>query len=157
MTDPVRLEHRLEGGRRRYLAHLLSAGALRFLALLLLGAFALVVIGALLARVPEAPYVLAALLVGGALTAIGLCVVRPLVEAPSLKPYALLAEDRFPEARSLLVNALELAPASASGTLVEALVHEARVRADGLALDRLAPQALPRRWAAALGAGVLLW
>jgi len=157
MTDPVRLEHRLEGGRRRYLAHLLSAGALRLLALLLLGTFALVVLGALLARVPEAPYLLAALLVGGVVSGLGLCVVRPLVSAPSLKPYALLAEDRFPEARSLLVNALELAPAAGAGSLSEALVHEARVRADGLALDRLAPPALPRRWAAALGGGVLLW
>ena len=157
MTDPVRLEQRLALGRRRFLAHLLSAGTLRFLALTLLGAFVLVVVGALLARVPEAPYVLAALLVGGIVTGIGLCVVRPLVAAPGLKPYALLAEDRFPEARSLLVNALELAPASASGTLVEALVHEARVRADGLALDRLAPPALPKRWAGALGAAVLLW
>ena len=98
MTDPVRLEHRLEGGRRRYLANLLSAGALRFLAFVLLGTFALVVLGALLARVPEAPYVLAALLVGGIVAGIGLCVVRPLVAAPALKPYALLAEDRFPEA-----------------------------------------------------------
>ena len=166
MTDPVALEGRLAQGRRRFLAHVACAGTLRFLALAALGLFGLVVLGALFARVPEAPYVLAALALGGAITGLGLCVARPLLSAPELKQYALLAEDRFPEARSLLVNALELAPAAVpssgapragSHDLVNALVHEARRRADGLELRRLAPPALPRRWALALGGATLLW
>lgn len=160
MTDPVALEGRLAGGRRRFLAHLACAGALRFAALAMFGLFALVVLGALLARVPEAPYALAALALGGTITGLGLCVARPLLTAPVLKEYALLAEERFPEARSFLVNALELAPGAAgpqSHDLVLALVHEARRRADGLELGRLAPSPLPRRWVFALGGSVALW
>jgi hypothetical protein len=155
MTDPVRLSARLGEGRRRYLAHLATAGVLRFLALAALFLFALVALGALLARVPEAPYALAALALGGLVTGLGLLVARPLAVAPGLKPYALLAEERFPEARSLLVNGLELAPSG--NALAQALVHEARVRADGLALQDLAPSALPRRWALVLGGAVALW
>jgi hypothetical protein len=67
----------------------------------------------------------------------------------------LLAEERFPEARSLLVNALELAPVG--GPLVEALSAEARTTANRIALDRLAPPPMPRKWAGLLGVAVLLY
>ncbi len=162
MTDLRALETRLAAGRRRFLAHVACAGALRFASVAALGLFALVVVGALFARVAELPYALAALALGGAVAALGLCVARPLVAAPELKQYALLAEERFPEARSLLVNALELAPAAApssggSGSLVTALVGEARRRADGLAFAQLAPRALPGRPLLALGGAVVLW
>ena len=152
MTD---VKERLGEGRRRYLAHVATAGVLRLFAATALFVFALVVVGALFARVPELPYALAALAIGGIVTALGLFVARPLASAPGLKPYALLAEERFPEARSLLVNAIELAPTG--GPLVEALVSEARTTAHGLALDRLAPPAMPRRWTALLGAAALLY
>ncbi|MEP7028595.1 MAG: hypothetical protein ABI960_08360, partial [Candidatus Eisenbacteria bacterium] len=164
MTDRSALEARLAAGRRLLLAHVACAGALRFAATVALGLFALVALGALFARVAELPYVLAALALGGAVTALGLCLGRPLVAAPELKQYALLAEERFPEARSLLVNALELAPVAASpgpappaGALVTALVGEARRRADGLAFAELAPRALPRRPMLALAGGAVLW
>ena len=161
--DPIALENVLTSGRRRFLAQVAGAGALRLVALGALGLFALVAVGALLARVPEAPYALAALAGGGLVTLFGLCLVRPLLTAPPLKQYALLAEERFPEARSLLVNALELAPVGGGTTtggssdLVGALVGEARRKADGLELARLAPRVLPRPWALALGAAALVW
>jgi len=152
MTD---LTTRLGEGRRRYLANLASAGALRFASAFALFVFALLVLGALFAHVPELPYALAALALGAFVTAVGIFLVRPLASAPGLKPYALLAEDRFPEARSLLVNAIELAPVG--GPLVEALSAEARSTAHGLALEKLAPPALPRRWAGLLGLAVALY
>ena len=156
-NDRSALETRLAEGRRRFLAHVACAGALRFAAVFALGLFALVALGALLPRVAELPYALAAIALGGTVTALGLCIARPLATSPEIKEYALLAEERFPEARSLLVNALELTPAAGSPDLVTALVGEARRRADTIELTRLAPRALPKRPARALGGAALLW
>src|SRR6185295_7090357 len=117
---------------------------------------------ALLARVAEVPYVLAALAAGSAVVALGLCLVRPLLSVPPLKEYELLAEERFPEGRSLFVNALELVPQTAGGArgssdLVFALAHEANRRAGGLDLAALAPRALPRPTALLLAGAALAW
>jgi hypothetical protein len=153
-----RLHARLTAGRTRLVAHVAAAGMLRFVAVGALAVLALALAGIALAGVAEAPLVLAALAVGALATAFGLCVARPLALAPGLKAYALLAEERFPEARSLLVNALELAPAaSGPGDLRHAVVVEAARRADGLSLVALAPTALPRNTARLLGLAVALW
>jgi hypothetical protein len=138
----------LARGRRRWLLHAAAAAALAFAGAFAGWLFALVVTGALLARVVEAPFVLAALAVAGALVLVGWFVVRPLLARPSLKALALEAEARYPESRALLVNALELSPlATAPGgnALAAAVVSEANRRAPGLDLAALAPRAVPRR------------
>ncbi len=167
------LTERLDQGRRRFIAQLSCASMLRFAAWFTLLVFALLVLGIVLSRVPEAPQVLAALALGGAITLFGLCVVRPLLGSPALKPFALMAEDRFPESRALLVNALELVPqahapgaggaartgraAATSRDLVLALAEEASRRVDRLDLKALAPPAVPRKVALLLAAAAGLW
>ncbi len=152
------LADRLDAGRRRWFVHTFVAG---ILALAAAAAAALLVLAGLaiaLARVAEAPLALASL---GAAMALGLVawfVVRPLRAQPSLKGFALAAETRFPEHRSLLVNALELAPAAAGpGSLAGALVAEANRRAGSLDLAPLLPRALPRPALLGLGAATAAW
>src|SRR5262245_53035370 len=115
MTDTRAYDHladRLARGRRRYLSRLTTAGLARFLGAALVFVFALL-LGVAFERVAEVPMILAALAIGGLLTLVGLYVVRPWLSVPPLKTYALWAENRFPEGRSLFVNTLELVPAVA--------------------------------------------
>ncbi|MEO6461652.1 MAG: hypothetical protein ABIP29_01100, partial [Candidatus Eisenbacteria bacterium] len=74
----------LARGRRRWLLHAAAAGSLAFAGAYAGWLFALVVAGALLARVVEAPFVLAALAALGALGLALAVVVRPLLARPSL-------------------------------------------------------------------------
>lgn len=150
----------LTRGRRRWLLQAATAAALAFAGAFAGWLFVLVVTGAVLRRVPEAPLALAALAVGGAI-ALGLgLVVRPLLARPSLKSLALAAEERFPESRALLVNALELAPAAAGpggNRLAAAVVAEANRKAGGLDLGVLAPRATPRPALVVAGAALAAW
>ncbi len=143
--DVTALRARLEAGRARLLAHVAAAGVARFVAVSALAVFALALAGIALAGLAEAPLVLSALALGAIVVALGLCVARPLASAPGLKAYALLAEERFPETRSLLVNALELAPEAARGhALAGEVVRTAQARAGRAPLVELAPPVLPR-------------
>ncbi len=146
---------RLARGRRRWLLHALSAAGVAFAGAALGWLFLLVVTGALLGRVAEAPFVLAGLVVAGGLGLAVALVVRPLLSRPTLKQLALAAEERAPEHRALLVNALELAPAQ--GPLAAAVVTEANRRAAGLDLVALAPRALPRPAVLGLVAALAAW
>lgn len=162
MTDDRAFSHltrRLDQGRRRFVAQLACASLLRFFAWFALLVFALVTVGALLARTPELPQILAAMVWGGAITLAGWFVVRPLLTSPPRKSFALLAEERYPESRALFVNALELVPARVSGSrdLVAALAHEASRRVDTLDLNALAPSALPRKTSLLLAGAAALW
>jgi hypothetical protein len=162
------LAARLAAGRRRWFVHTAAAGVLAFVAA---GAIALLVLAlaaVALARVAEAPLALASLGAAAALALLAWFVVRPLLARPSLKGLALAAEARFPEHRSLLVNALELAPARAgsgtspsagagSSSLAAALVAEANRRAGGLDLSPLLPRALPRPALLALVGAAAAW
>ncbi len=152
------LAARLDAGRRRWFVHTFVAGLLAFVAAGAGALFVLALLAVGLARVAEAPLALASL---GAAIALGLVawfVVRPLRAQPSLKGFALAAETRFPEHRSLLVNALELAPAAAgSGGLAAALVAEANRRAGGLDFAPLLPRAVPRPALLGLGAAAAAW
>ena len=161
------LASRLDAGRRRWWLHTLVAGVLAFVASAAAALLVLALAAIALARVAEAPLALASL---GAAIALGLVawfVVRPLRAQPSLKGMALAAETRFPEHRSLLVNALELAPvvagggraagATGSGSLAAALVAEANRRAGGLDLSPLLPRAVPRRALLGLVATAVAW
>lgn len=166
-TDTAPLAARLARGRRAWLARTLTAGGIVFAAAFAVGLFVLAVAAIAFARVAEAPYVLAALAALGGLAALAFWVLRPLVARPTEKALALAAEERFPEHRSLLVNALELAPALATGRpgaiagsspgLAQALVAEANRRAAGLDLDPLLPRAVPRRGLLVLGGALAAW
>ena len=160
LHDPAPLAAHLARGRRRWLLHALSAAALAFAGAFGAWLFALVATGALLPRVVEAPFVLGALAVGGAIALLGALVVRPLLARPSIKELALEAEQRFPESRALLVNALELSPAAAGpggNALAAAVVAEANRRAPGLDLGALAPRALPRPALFAFAGALAAW
>lgn len=154
-SDSAPLTAHLARGRRRWLVHALAAGGVGFIGATLGWLFVLVVIGALLSRVAEAPLVLALLALGGGLALLLVVLVRPLLARPSLKALALAAEERFPESRALLVNALELAPTG--NALAGAVVAEANRRAPELDLAALAPRALPRPAILGLVAALVAW
>ena len=150
----------LARGRRRWLLHAVVAAGLAFAGAFAAWLFTLVLTGAFLARVVEAPFVLAALAAGGALALLLVLVVRPLLARPSLKALALSAEERFPESRALLVNALELSPVAqgpSGNALAAAVVREANRRAPGLDLGALAPRAVPRRALVVFAAATAAW
>ena len=150
----------LARGRRRWLLHAAVAAGLAFAGAFAAWLFALVLTGALLSRVVEAPFVLAALAAGGALALLLVLVVRPLLARPSLKALALSAEERFPESKALLVNALELSPVAqgpSGNALAAAVVREANRRAPGLDLAALAPRAVPRRALVVFTAATVAW
>jgi hypothetical protein len=157
---PAPLSAHLARGRRRWLLHAATAATLAFAGAFAGWLFVLVVTGAVLRRVPEAPVALAALAVGGAIALLLGLVVRPLLARPSLKSLALAAEERFPESRALLVNALELAPVAhgpGGNRLAAAVVAEANRRAGALDLAALAPRATPRPALLAVAAAIGAW
>ena len=149
------LEARLRRGLSHYRLRLALNGAVR--AAVVGGAALLLalLLGVALARVPGA---FLALTAGTAITLVA-CVARylvfPLVVGPDLVRFARFVEDRLPELRSLLVNALELAPVAdgrrtpSGGTsqeLATALLAQAESRSRDSDLASLAPTALPRGW-----------
>src|SRR5262249_17458146 len=123
-------------------------------------------LGVLFARVPGAFLPLAA---GTAITLLAIAaryLVWPLLGAPDLRRFARQAEDRLPELRSLLVNALELAPIAdgskrapgdTSPELAAALLAQAERRSRDSDFQALAPEALPHGWGRPLIVVAALW
>lgn len=160
------LQGRLRRGLSHYRFRLLAGGLVRAL---IIGAAALLTslfLGVLFAKVPGAFLPLA---VGTAVT-LAACAVRyvvwPLLGAPDLRRFARQAEDRLPELRSLLVNALELAPIAdgsrrapgdTSPELAAALLAQAERRSRDSDFQALAPEALPRGWGRPLIVVAALW
>ena len=162
----ARLESRLRRARAHWVLRRLTAGAVRGLATAGAAALLAVGAGALLAGAPHAYLplaVAAALALAAALVGF---VVVPWARRPDLRRFARLAESRLPELRSLLVNALELAPVAtgagrapggASRELAAAVLAQAEERARLADLGALAPRAVPRAWGRALAAVAALW
>jgi len=160
------LQGRLQRGLSHYRLRLVAGGFVRTVVIGAAALLASLFLGVLFAHVPGAYLPLA---VGTAAT-LAACFVRylvwPLVGAPDLRRFARQAEDRLPELRSLLVNALELAPI-ADGTrrapgdtspeLAAALLAQAERRSRDTDFQKLAPDALPHGWGRPLVVVAALW
>jgi hypothetical protein len=160
------LQRRLGRGLSHYRFRLLAGGLVRALVIGAAALLASLLLGVLFAHVPGAYLPLA---VGTALT-LAACAARyvvwPLLGAPDLRRFARQAEDRLPELRSLLVNALELAPVAdgsrrapgdTSPELAAALLAQAERRSRDSDFRALAPEALPRGWGRPLLVVLALW
>ncbi|HEV8480814.1 MAG TPA: hypothetical protein VGR66_08455 [Candidatus Eisenbacteria bacterium] len=160
------LEARLSRGLSHYRFRLLAGGLVRALVIGAAAVLAALALGAVLLRVPGAFLPLTAGLVVTLLAVVARYVVWPLLGAPDLRRFARQAEDRLPELRSLLVNALELAPI-ADGTrrapgdtspeLAAALLAQAERRSRESDFQGLAPEALPHGWGRPLIVVAALW
>lgn len=162
----AQLESRLRRGRAHWIARRLAAGAVRSLAAAGAAGLAVVLAGAGFAG---SPHLLLPLAAGAALALAGSAVwflAVPWMRRPDLPRFARLAESRLPELRSLLVNALELAPVAAgarrspggtSRDLAAAAVAQAEERSRAADFAALAPRAVPRAWGRALVAVAVLW
>jgi hypothetical protein len=162
------LEGRLRRGLGHYRARLLLAGAVRAAAVVAAVSL-LTVAAAAIALDAAAPRMLPALAAGGALTlvaALARFLVLPWMRRPDLRRFARLAEEKLPGLRSLLVNALELAPVvsgrraapgATSRDLAAALLVQAEERSRDSDFRSLAPRTATRAWWAALLGVLVLW
>ena len=160
------LQGRLGRGLSHYRFRLFAGGLVRALTIGAAALLASLLLGVVLARVPGAFLPLA---VGTFVTLLAIVLrylVWPLLGAPDLRRFAREAEDRLPELRSLLVNALELAPIAdgskrapgdTSPELAAALLAQAERRSRDSNFQALAPEALPHGWGRPLVVVAALW